>query len=363
MGFFRSALGLVAVAASVVGAWCHGMMIEPKARNVVHNSNYCPHCLAAGGPGVTYAGCRKWPNALHGVGGDPHTGPLDHEAGGKFATKVITGRYVQGQVIKIKINIEAPHGGRFSFGVCPVPDGASDAQERAIVTQKCIDANQLTNVEDGTKYWWFGKKPAGTYEMSFRLPPRVSGKRCVLQWHYESGNSCTIPGTPPQHVMSPNMVPCDQTCVMEEFWNVADVRIEPGEPGASGAVSSKPKKKARGRGRGKGKEGFGNYGFDNYGEDSAAAHLDRLDDLLAALTALLALAVAAGLVPLAVGAAGASLGAALGVVALVFWCVSRARPGRAPARPPPAPPGLPAPPLLGTAWRWARRPAFAKKFA
>lgn len=266
MGFFRRALALAVAATGVVSAWCHGMMAEPAARNVVHNSNNCPHCLAAGGPGVTFADGRKWPNSLHGVCGDPHAGPLDHEAGGKFASKKITGVYAPGQTIAIRIKITAPHGGRFSFGLCPVPDGASDAQERATVTQRCLDSNPLINAADGTKYWWLGQKGSGEYTMQFRLPAALVCKRCVLQWHYESGNSCTIPGTPKQHVLSPNMVPCDQTSVMEEFWNCADVSIQAGARVAQAAqavqaVPVAPAAKVPGRVRGLlrrfRREGFG----------------------------------------------------------------------------------------------------------
>lgn len=264
MGFFGKLLALAVAATSVVGAMCHGMLAEPKARNVVHNSNYCPHCLAAGGPGVTFAGGRVWPNSLHGVCGDPHTGPLDHEAGGKFATKVITGTYAQGQTITLKVQIQAPHGGRFRFGICPVPDGASDAAERAAVTQACFDKNALTNAADGSKWWWFGKKPAGEYTMQFKLPANIACKRCVLQWHYESGNSCTIPGTPPEHVMSPNMVPCDQTSVMEEFWNCADVSVGAGDgapPPATPPVKSKMPKASKAPGKvKKKKETYTDYG-------------------------------------------------------------------------------------------------------
>lgn len=226
-GWFRRVLA-VAVGAMTLfagGVAAHGMLVEPRARNVVHNSNYCPHCLAAGGPGTTYAGGRVWPNSVHGACGDPAAGPLDHEAGGKFATKVVTGTYVRGQRLTLRVKISAPHGGRFSFGICPVPDGATDAVERQKVTQACFDANRLTNAVDNTPYWWFGKRGVGEYTMDFVLPPAISCKRCVLQWHYETGNSCTIPGTPEQHAMSPNMVSCDKTGVMEEFWNCADVSV------------------------------------------------------------------------------------------------------------------------------------------
>lgn len=239
---WKRLLGLAFMAASAAVAACHGFMAEPAARNVVHNSNYCPHCLAAGGPGVTYADGRVWPKSRHGVCGDPHTGPLDHEAGGKFATKKITGVYARGQKVTIKIKITAPHGGRFSFGLCPVPDGATPAAERAAVTQACLDSNPLKNAVDGTPYWWFGKRGVGEYTMDFVLPAAITCKRCVLQWHYETGNSCTIPGTPAAHVMSENMVSCATSNSMEEFWNCADVSIR---DGSSPPPSTKPKKKKK----------------------------------------------------------------------------------------------------------------------
>lgn len=262
MGLWTRVVGALAVVASMVaGVAGHGYLAEPAARNVLANSNFCMHCLSAGGPGVTFAGGRKWPNLRQGVCGDPHTGPLDHEAGGKFFTGKITGTYAQGQTITLKVKITAPHGGRFSFRVCPVPDGASGAAERKAVTQKCLDANKLTNAKDGTPYWWFGKKPAGEYTMDFKLPPNVTCKRCVLQWFYETGNSCTIPGTPKQHVLSPNMVPCDQTGNMETFANCADISISKGKGEPAGSPTTKPpkpKKKAKTKAK-KTQEGYANF--------------------------------------------------------------------------------------------------------
>jgi predicted carbohydrate-binding protein with CBM5 and CBM33 domain len=219
-------LGLAVAVSQAAGVLGHGFMSEPAARNVQRNSNYCPHCLPAGGPGKTYANGRVWPNSLHGVCGDAHDGPRDHEAGGKFATPPkIAAVYLQGQVVTLRVKITAPHGGRFSFGLCPVPDGATPDRERAVTTQKCFDANRLVNAADGTPYWWFGKRGNGEYTMQFKLPPSITCKRCTLQWHYETGNSCNIPGTPEQHQVSAGLVPCSQSSSMEEFWNCADVSI------------------------------------------------------------------------------------------------------------------------------------------
>ena len=244
----RKLLGLAVIAANVIAASCHGFMSEPAARNVVHNSDSCPHCWSAGGPSVTYSGNRKWSanwdpkkNAAHGVCGDPVTAPAHHEAGGKFATKKITGVYARGQTITLRVKVTAPHGGRFIFGICPVPDGASDAAERAAVTQQCMDRNRLKNAQDGTDYWWFGKKTTGEFEMQFKLPDNIECKRCVLQWHYETGNSCTLPGTPPDAVMGGGtMGGCEGNKNIEEFWNCADVTVLP-----KGAKVPDPPKKSK----------------------------------------------------------------------------------------------------------------------
>jgi hypothetical protein len=242
-------LGLLALASQTLRVASHGFMTEPASRNAQRNSNYCPHCLAAGGPGKTFEGGGFWPNSKHGVCGDPHDQPRDHEAGGKFATPPrIAAVYSQGQTITIRVKITAPHGGRFAFGLCPVPKGASAPEERAVVTQKCIDANQLVNAEDGSKFWWFGKRGVGEYTMQFRLPDKITCDRCVLQWHYVTGNSCTIPGTPEQHVMSAGMGSCQGSSVPEEFWNCADVRILP--KGVKVPPTKAPTPAAKGSGTG-----------------------------------------------------------------------------------------------------------------
>lgn len=359
-GWSRVLCGVLLVT-SAIGAACHGMMTEPRARNVVHNSNYCPHCLAAGGPWVTYGSDRKWPNALHGVCGDPHTGPLDHEAGGKFATKIITGTYVQGQTVTLRVKITAPHGGRFSFGVCPLPEDADAAAERKATTQACFDANPLTNAQDGSRYWWFGKKPSAEYTMDFKLPAGVSCKRCALQWHYETGNSCTIPGTPQQHVLSPSMVACNQVGVMEEFWNCADVSIQGGggkappplpastAPGKKAAEKRKLKKKKR----------------EAFAFPAAAVPDDRALRLLLLIVAAAALALAPLVTVAAVGAGAAAYAIAGTQTANAHVPATQPRPQSAPTPfqstlvPPTPQPHEPAPSSqnIFASVRYRRRPA------
>ena len=245
---WKKLLSFVVLATSAVVASCHGFMAEPAARNVLSKTqHYDAGGLANGGSSFTYAGRRKWTskgslmwdpkkNARHGVCGSrgPATDPdsLDFQAGGKYVTKKITGTYAAGQIIRIRVEISAPHGGRWQFGVCPVPDGASDADERRVVTQQCMDRNKLINMDKknagyGTQFWWFGKRTDGVYELDMKLPDNIQCKRCVLQWHWESGNSCTIPGTPSSETLSDKKDSCEGAQNLEEFWNCADVTILP----------------------------------------------------------------------------------------------------------------------------------------
>jgi hypothetical protein len=233
----------------------------------------------------------------------------------------------------------------------------SDAAERKTVTQKCFDANRLLNAKDGTPYWWFGKKPAGEYTMDFRLPPGISCARCVLQWHYESGNSCTIPGTPEQHVMSPNMVPCDQTGVMEEFWNCADVSVS--DRGSSPAPGVKPIKKPA-----KTANQVAQPGQEAYQQSFHGSFRSFRDDerFYAALVSLATIAAVAALpVSLAVASTVAALGFVLTQRAAappqaVWPAVPAASPAAAASRRKGPTLALPAPqPTVGE-WTW-RRPA------
>lgn len=242
---WKKLLGFAVLATNMIVASCHGFLAVPASRNLLsQGQHYCPHCLANGGPGYTYTGGRKWTsaggvmwnpkkNAKHGVcGGLTGDTSGDFEAGGKYVTKKISGTYAAGQVITLQVSMTAPHGGRWSFGVCKVPDGASDAEERKVVTQQCMDSNKLIIVDPknggkGTPYWWVGKLPNGMYALQAKLPDNIECKRCVLQWHWESGNSCTIPGTPKEYQMTDSKDSCEGATNMEEFWNCADITILP----------------------------------------------------------------------------------------------------------------------------------------
>lgn len=207
----RALVTLLALGGAVEG---HGFLASPAARNVQHNSDYCPQCLNGNGPWTVFAGGRK----RYGVCGDPWNGARNHEAGGRYATPPrVAAVYRAGQVFTARVTLTANHLGRWSLGLCRLPSARmSPASERAATTQRCF---KLLQRADGRGP--YTPVPGGAYSFAvrYRLPRGVRCKRCVMQWYYETANSCTIPGTPG------NMPSCATSRVQELFWNCADVAI------------------------------------------------------------------------------------------------------------------------------------------
>lgn len=193
MGMFtlgwKRALGLLTGLLSVVGGAAHGYLAVPAARNVQHNSHYCPQCL--NGPGVC---------------GDP-AGVRDHSTG-KFSKSKTVKAYAPGSVLKANVVITANHEGRWGLGLCPHP--TADA--------KCFRPLKLVG---GGTHVYLGKKYRSSG--SFRLP-KIKCKNCVLRWRYETGNSCNPRGTPRAYWNS-DLEVCGKWIDPEIFTNCADIRI------------------------------------------------------------------------------------------------------------------------------------------
>ncbi len=211
------------------------------ARNVLANSDYCPQCLSAGGPS-TVSGGQTWPAGNHGLCGDAFSNPTprNHEAGGKYWTGKVAGTYVEGQVVKFTTVLTAYHKGRLGFRICKI-NGGSAANETSQLTEACFDKNVLVqaNVEGaqrpGDRYYHLGPSPPAsgyTYETAYQLPSGLTcdgvNQRCVIQWYYLTGNSCTPPNEPTEYLgSSGNIGECGQGAPYpEEFWNCADVVIK-----------------------------------------------------------------------------------------------------------------------------------------
>lgn len=180
----------------------HGYLARPAARNVVRNSEYCMQCLNAGGPDVVYSNGLpgRW-----GVCGDPWNGPKPHEKG----PYKITGSYKSGGTIDTHVVLTANHVGRWSLRLCTNPND---------VSQRCFDRNILHRV-DGKGPFTIVSGDAYDFKVAYRLP-RVRCSRCVLQWTYETGNSCNPPG-----MHTPGLPSCAASTNGERFWNCADVSI------------------------------------------------------------------------------------------------------------------------------------------
>lgn len=87
---------------------------------------------------------------------------------------------------------------------------------------------------------WF--YPDGSYSqtMYYQLPAGLTcdgvSDKCILQWNYLTGNTCTPTGTPAQYANSAlPMCATPQAQYPEEFWNCADITI-----GGSGDVVQTP---------------------------------------------------------------------------------------------------------------------------
>ena len=171
----RGLLCLALLLPSVMG---HGFLAQPRARNVVFNSNFCPHCLNAGGSGATAKGA-------HGICGDPYDGPRDHEEGGKYYSDEPQVTYRRGQDAEFKLVISANHHGRFSFRICEYT-----GSEKAALTEACLDENVLKmsagEQAPGKQYWYTGPNdPPREYTMKYKLPKDLTcdgvRSKCVLQ--------------------------------------------------------------------------------------------------------------------------------------------------------------------------------------
>lgn len=224
MNFFKRLLDVTVIGAlllvgAVGSAAGHGYLANPPARNVVFNSDYCPQCLNAGGPWKVFGDGHP---AKYGVCGDAFDEPKNHEAGGRYAaTQPAVFKRFDSFVAKVVLT--ANHLGRWSLRLCRRrPDDAATPE-----TQRCFDAHLLRRV-DGSGPHTYVLPGVDSYEVHYRLPRRVVCQHCVLQWLYETGNSCTPPGTPAGFA-NPGLGVCfaPNTWVYpEQFWNCANLRIE-----------------------------------------------------------------------------------------------------------------------------------------
>lgn len=222
----------------------HGQLQMPPARNVLANSDYCPHCLNGGGVGsVSESGTLQWPEGKHGICGDPFSGPRKHEYGGKFYTGKPAVSYAQGQVAQLEVFVSTNHNGRFRFRICQYRKNPFGTEQEQL-TEECLDKHVLkqANVPGAQKPGeeWFYTTPGDPvtteYITFYQLPEDLvcDGIKyaCVLQFYWLSGNTCHPPGAPQKYKRPFAMPTCGSpnSNYPEEFWNCADIKISPADP-------------------------------------------------------------------------------------------------------------------------------------
>jgi hypothetical protein len=204
LGRWIRAAALAALAAT---AAAHGYLAQPAARNVQHNSDWCMHCLNAGG--AEFARAHG-----HGLCGDPVTDapPRKHEFGGQFATpRRAAARLRPGEPFLARVVFTAWHGGRWSLRLCP-GDGRA-------LGQACLDGHRLLTTPANDKF-----VDASRTSAKFRVPRAFPRGPAVLQWTYETANSCVPAGYAGGNA-GLQMCAAPGAPAGEAFWNCADVDV------------------------------------------------------------------------------------------------------------------------------------------
>ncbi|XP_069120050.1 uncharacterized protein [Argopecten irradians] len=138
-----------------------------------------------------------------GVCGDPSDQePKQNEAGGKYATGIISKYYKMGEVIDIQIDITTNDGGFFEFRLCENNDVSKP------ITRSCLKHVLVHPVTGETQYPV--KKFKHNIAVPVKLPENVTCSQCVLQWRYHTGKNGKC-----------------KTCVdQEEFYACSDIAIK-----------------------------------------------------------------------------------------------------------------------------------------
>ncbi|XP_053209000.1 uncharacterized protein LOC128392932 [Panonychus citri] len=161
----------------------HGRMFEPPARNTMWRfgfptfPNYEDSELFCGGIKV------QWQdnNGKCGVCGDPANGRRDHETGGVQARNITTRSYPPGSVIDVAVDIVTNHGGRFIFQMCWRDSWDVKETENCFETLKLKDGSDTVSVNNRPR--------AGLFVFPVQLPAEKTCKKCILRWHWLSGNN------------------------------------------------------------------------------------------------------------------------------------------------------------------------------
>lgn len=161
----------------------HGYMLSPINRgsiwrvNSTHPINYNDNELFCGGTYVQY----EINHGNCGICGDDYRDevPRRHENGGTFGQGVIVANYTSGSIITVTSMITANHLGSIYFHLCKLDN--PDEPE----IEECF---KLLRLADGATHYEIDTQ-IGAIDARVRLPKNFTCDRCVLRWHYRTGNS------------------------------------------------------------------------------------------------------------------------------------------------------------------------------
>ena len=218
------------VISQIIAASGHGYVNKPIARNAlqVQTNNLCSYSDTSkptcGGNAQSWniadsTGC----GILQGNTG-PYvfgSGDLSYEKWGYKTT------YTSGQEVTATVMVTAFHGGIFQFRIQDVgsqndPNGAlwKTSQLLQVNSYSPVCGSGCAYVEPGLASKTCAQVPlvapnipnVGNYTIRFQLPAGLTCKHCVIQWNWQTANSCPTPGL---------------SCGLgsENFWNCADVEI------------------------------------------------------------------------------------------------------------------------------------------
>ncbi|XP_047475549.1 uncharacterized protein LOC125029613 isoform X1 [Penaeus chinensis] len=177
-------LTLLYAAVGVIG---HGRLMYPPSRSSAWRlgfdtpENFNDNELFCGGFGIQYG----QNDGKCGVCGDNWADPQprDNEAGGLYGTGLITANFTKGQVITVEIDLTTSHIGHFEFRLC-----VNNAPDK-IITDECLDEHLLQLADGSGPFFTVPDFNEAYFYIDMKLPDDVECFQCVLQWHYQTGNS------------------------------------------------------------------------------------------------------------------------------------------------------------------------------
>ncbi|KAF2889920.1 hypothetical protein ILUMI_16253, partial [Ignelater luminosus] len=105
--------------------------------------------------------------------------PRKNENTGTYGLGYVVTQYKSGSVINITTLLTANHRGTFTYSLCVLKDFTQPETEECFVNLPYLDGSYGFKIE-----------PSAYYVLnSVVLPPGVTCERCVLRWHYKTGNS------------------------------------------------------------------------------------------------------------------------------------------------------------------------------